>query len=468
MPLLGVLALSCARNPATGKQQLNLVPQKQEVALGKQAAQDVAQSIGHYQDAKLQTYVADLGQRLVAVSERKNLPWEFHVVDDASVNAFAIPGGYIYVTRGLLAHLNNEAQLASVVGHEIGHVTARHSVNQISKAQLAQLGLGVGMLLSDTVRQFSQLGMAGVQLMFLKFSRTAEHQADQLGLRYAYAANYDVRQMPAVFAQLGRVSESSKQGRLPEWLATHPDPEHRIENIQTRLAKLDLTHTRMAVDTEEYLRLIDGMHFGENPREGYFQGDRFMHPDMKFTMAFPPGWQKQNLKQGVVAVSPQQDAAIQVTMAKEASPLAAMRAFIAQQGVRVIDGAGNPAGTSGHFVATTEQGELGGLVAFVAHEGKTFQIVGFTAAERLAAYDPTFMQTASSFGPLTDPAALSVQPAQVRIQRASRAMTLADMYREHPASVPIETIALINQAETNQPLQPGQMVKWVTGGAQAK
>ena len=171
--------------PLTGERNFSIIPESQEVAMGKEAAVSVAQSIGLYDDAKAQKYVADLGKRLAAASERPNLPWSFQVVDDPVVNAFALPGGFIFVTRGLMTHLGSEAQLAAVMGHEIGHVTGRHSVRMMSKATVAQLGLGVGMVFSETLRNVGQLGMAGMQLLFLKYGRDAEREADDLGFRYS-------------------------------------------------------------------------------------------------------------------------------------------------------------------------------------------------------------------------------------------------------------------------------------------
>jgi len=149
-----VLALSlaaCARNPVTGKRQLALISEKQEIELGQQAAKQVTEQMSRYPDAKVQEYVDQLGKRIAAASERPKLPWSFTVLDDPAVNAFALPGGPVFVTRGLLTHMTSEAELASVVGHEIGHITARHSVDQLSKAQLAQVGLGIGSILSPEV-----------------------------------------------------------------------------------------------------------------------------------------------------------------------------------------------------------------------------------------------------------------------------------------------------------------------------
>src|SRR6476659_8811810 len=177
--LAGALALGpgCARNPVTGKNELSLVSESQEIEMGKQSAQEVQQSIGYYNDPAVQQYVSSIGMKMAKASERPNLPWEFHVVNDASVNAFALPGGCIFVTRGLMGTINDEAEFATVVGHEIGHVTNRHSVQMISKSQLAQLGLGIGSILSSDIAKFGQLAGAGLQVLFLKYSRNAENEA---------------------------------------------------------------------------------------------------------------------------------------------------------------------------------------------------------------------------------------------------------------------------------------------------
>src|SRR5712691_5138809 len=179
-----LVAAGCAVNPATGSRQLMLISESQEIAMGREYDQEVAASIGLYPDSALQRWIQQFGARLAATSERPNLPWTFHVVDDPVVNAFALPGGYIYVTHGILAHLNSEAELAGVVGHEIGHVTARHSVSQMSKQQLAQLGLVLGTVIEPKLQRYAGAASQSLGLLFLKFSRDNESQADQLGFRY--------------------------------------------------------------------------------------------------------------------------------------------------------------------------------------------------------------------------------------------------------------------------------------------
>src|SRR2546422_8944237 len=261
----------CAVNPATGARQLMLISESQEIAMGREYDQEVAASIGLYPDSALQRWIQQFGARLAATSERPNLPWTFHVVDDPVVNAFALPGGYIYVTRGILAHLNSEAELAGVVGHESGHVTARHSVSQMSKQQLAQLGLAVGSIASPEFGRYAGLAGQALGVLFLKYSRDNESQADDLALRYIRRGNYDPRGMPHVFELLTRVSQAQGGGRVPEWLATHPNPEHRRGRIEQEVVALPQNLSGTAVNRDEYLRRLDGLVFGHNPRAGYFK-----------------------------------------------------------------------------------------------------------------------------------------------------------------------------------------------------
>lgn len=468
---LGLVAgpLGCARNPVTGKSELSLVSESQEIQMGQEGAKEVAQTIGLYNDAKVQSYVADMGKRMAAESERPNLPWEFHVVDDASVNAFAIPGGFIYVTRGLMSTINTEAELATVVGHEIAHVTNRHSVQQISKAQLAQLGLGIGSILSSDIAKFGQLAGAGLSLLFLKYSRDAENQADQGGFRYALGQNYDVREMPKVFQTLSRIGETGGAGKLPEWLATHPDPGNRIKHIEQMLDTVPLDQRKLIVNREDYLRHIQGMAFGEDPRQGYFEGNTFYHPQMRFQLKFPEQWKKQNLPQAVVAVSPAEDAIIQLALAGQASPEQAASQFLSQEGVQAGNASrssinGLPA-TSSYFQAQTEQGQIEGLVSFISYGGQTFGLMGYTPAGKLSTYDQVLQSTIRSFSELRDGSKINVQPAKVELVKVPRQMTLEQFNAQYPSSIPIEQLAIINELEGPQAVIPaGQTAKRVVGG----
>src|SRR6266478_8343285 len=180
LPLLAIALVACVRNPATGKLELNLLSESQEVELGKQAKVEAEQAYGVYKEKpELNSYVEGVGKALAAYSDRPNLPYSYEVIDDSSVNAFALPGGPIFITRGILGHLNSEAQMAAVLGHETGHVTARHSANQMSKAQVAQIGLGLGSVLSPVVASAAQVAGVGMQVLFLKYSRDDETRSEE-------------------------------------------------------------------------------------------------------------------------------------------------------------------------------------------------------------------------------------------------------------------------------------------------
>lgn len=466
--LAALLSAGCSVNPATGKQQLNLVSESQEIQMGQEADKQVVAEMGLYDDPEAQQYVARLGKELAAHSERPNLPWSFKVVDDPAVNAFALPGGFIYVTRGLMTHLNNEAQLVSVLGHEIGHVTARHSVNQISKAQLANIGLIAGAIWRPDLAQ-GPLGQAaglGLNMAFLKFGRDDERQADELGMRYLRGESYDPREMAAVFRTLERVGEEAGPGaKAPNWMSTHPAPAERAQTAQKALTGVNTAGLK--VNEEPYLQVLDGMVFGSDPREGFFKDGKFFHPEMKFQFQFPQGWKTQNAKSAVAAMSPDKDAIVQITLAQGSDPKAAAQKFFSQQGLQAGEGwtnriGGKPAVT-GTFAAKTEQGDLRGAAAFIEHGGKVFAILGYTPAARWSKYDGALRGTLATFDDVSDPAVLNVQPLRVDVVRAPRNMDLATFERTYPSPVDMQKLALINGLEPSSSIKSGELVKRVVG-----
>jgi predicted Zn-dependent protease len=460
------LALGCARNPVTGKSEISLVSESQEIEMGRQAAQQVAQSIGYYPDEQLQAYFAGIGQRMAAQSERPNLPWEFHVVNDAAVNAFALPGGFIFVTRGLLTYINNEAELATVVGHEIGHVTARHSVQQISKAQLATLGLGIGSIVSSDIAQFAGLAQQGLGVLFLKYGRDAENQADDLGFKYALNQNYDVREMGSVFHTLDRVGQAAGAGKLPEWLSTHPNPANRVAKTEARLDTLHRDLSNTTINREQYLNRIRGLTFGDDPRQGFFEGTTFYHPDLKFQLNFPEGWQTQNTAEAVVAVSQNKDAMMQLSLAGKASPREAAQQFLSQEGIQAGQGStssinGLPAASS-YFQAQTQQGNIEGLVSFISYGGITYGLMGYTGAGGLRNYDDVFRRSIGSFSELRNREALNVKPNRLELVKLTKEMTLDEFNRQYPSAISIEELAIINEVEGASSVIPaGRTVKRV-------
>ena len=435
--------------------------------MGQQGAADVAQTIGLYPDAAVQAYVSRLGLALAAGTERPNLPWEYHVVDDPAVNAFALPGGFIFVTRGLLTHITSEAELVTVLGHESGHVAARHSVQQISRAEVAQIGLGIGSILSSGIRRYSDVAGAGLSLLFLKFSRDDETQADQLGFRYALADGYDVRQMVNVFQMLDQQQQMSGGGRLPEWQATHPDPGNRIKDVEQLLTTVPADLNSKRIGRDDFLKVTDGMVYGVNPRQGFFRGTLFLHPDLKFQFQFPDGWQTQNGADAVIGGSSGQDAIIELRGAS-GSAAQASQAFFSQQGLQagaVTSGQVHGlTARSGEFTGQADQGvAVQGIATFIEYGGATYQITAYTTSDRYASYRGAFQQSLGSFDRLTDARALAAQPLRLSLVRAPRAMTLAQFNTQYPSSVPLDEVALINGMAGSDQLSSGQTVKRVGG-----
>ena len=464
--VLGVLA-ACATNPVTGEREFVLMSEGQEIAMGREADGQIQAEMGVYDDPELQQYVSDIGLRLAALSERPGLPWKFTVVDQPAVNAFALPGGFIYLTRGIMTHFNNEAEMAAVLGHEIGHVTARHSVQQISRQQLASLGLGLGMIFVPELRNYGDLAQTGLGLMFLKYGRDAERQADDLGLRYMSGEGYDPRQMPAVFQTLERVSQVQGQGRLPSWLSSHPAPADRARRIADEVATLAAGGPG-TIDRDEYMTRIDGTVFGDNPREGFFRGNTFYHPELAFQITFPQGWRTSNQKQAVGAISPNQDAVVVLTLAGQQTPVAAANQFFAQQGLR----RGNPwrgeiggmEAVAAEFQVQQQQGVLQGLAAFVEHGGRTYQLLGYSAANRWGRFDQAVSGSVDTFQRVRDASVLNVEPRRIDVVALPEAMTLREFARRYPSTVDLTTLALINQVDADSRLDRGLRVKRVVGG----
>jgi len=461
-------AAGCAANPATGKRQLNFYSEAQEIAMGREADAQIVAQLGLVDDPALQAWVNGLGRRLAASSERPGLPWSFKVVDDPVVNAFALPGGFIYVTRGILGHLNSEAELAAVLGHEIGHVTAQHGVNQMSKAQLATGGLMVGMILAPEAGPAAgQLAQAGLGVLFLKYGRDDERQADDLGLRYMVDGGFETRAMPGVFELLRRVGERERAGRIPNWLASHPDPEQRRERSERLIAERG--YPAGEVQRAAYLRRLDGLVYGADPREGYFEGRAFYHPSLAFRLELPAGWSGANEKSRVVALHPERIAQVELTLAAERSADEAARAFLGQEGVR----AGATRRTSVNGLAAVQADftvprqnatAIVGGASFVEHSGRVFRLLAVALEDRAPAARDAMRDFLGSFARLTDRRRLAVEPQRIRVEELSRPASLAEIHRRAPAAGELAQLALLNGiADVGAALPAGTLVKRLDG-----
>ena len=457
------LSGGCSVNPATGQRQLTLIGEQGEINMGREADQQISAQMGLYPDDEWQAYIQQLGAEMAAVSERPDLPWTFRVIDDPIVNAFALPGGFIYVTRGILTHFNSEAELASVLGHEIGHVTGRHGVEQQSKAQLAGIGMMVGTIVSPEFRQFADVAGQGLGLLFLKFGRDHEREADDLGLRYMTRDGFLPDEMPKVFRTLERVSAAQGAGRLPGWLSTHPDPGNRAVRIQQQIAELPPDPNRTKVNRAGYLERLEDMTFGANPREGYTVGNTFYHPDMAFQLTFPQGWKIVNQRSAVGAISPNQDAIVVLTLAPEGSPEEAHRAFFAQQNVE----RGNSWRRGFNYFRTPvnqQQRRIVGLAGHFSYADRVFRLMSYTQDNKWSPYQSAMEASAASFKRLNQRRYLDVHPARVEIVQLDRAMTLGEFNRRYPSSIELSQLAIVNGVAEEARLERGTSVKRVVGG----
>ncbi len=457
----------CAVNPATGQRQFMMMSEAQEIEMGREADGPITESFGLYESEALQALVTNLGNDMASRSERPSLPWSFKLVDDPMVNAFALPGGFIFITRGIMAALSSEAELAGVIGHEIGHVTARHTASRMSRQQLQQVGLGVGSILSSDVASVAGVLSAGLGLLNLRYSRGDESQSDELGVRYMSRAGYDPNALVGVFQTLALAGGGG--GGVPAWAATHPDPVNREQDIRELIAASGQDYSEYIRRGEEYLRSLDGMTFGEDPREGFFDDETFYHPDMAFALDFPRGWTTVNQNSQVGAISQDETALVVLTVeAGETDAERALSTFLRQgevrgSGSRSTSVNGRP-GWEASFTADTEGGGLRGVVLFVEHGGAVFRLLGYAAASGWRSHQGTVLEAIESFRPVSDPNILEVEPARIEIVRLPSRMTLRQFIDRYPSTVDDEQIAMINRRTPEESIAGGTLLKRVAGG----
>ena len=459
--------VSCARNPVTGRQELMLVSEDDELKLGQQTDAEIVQEHGLYRDPQMTSYLNEICQRLGKFSHRPNLNYQLKILDVAVVNAFAVPGGYVYFTRGILATLDNEAELAGVMGHEIGHIAARHSAQQLSRAQLAQFGVAV----AEVIPGMSGLAQLGAGMLFLRFSRDNEREADNLGVDYSSRLGYDATQMATFFESLERMNPGSDRSGLPAWFSTHPSPEDRVQAVRARAVDLQrsLNLQQPKVNRQGYLRTIDGVVFGEDPRQGYVTEGMFFHPDLRFQFPVPADWKVNNTPMQVQMVSKAQDAIILFSMAKGSSSQDAARTFVAQTKASVIKTDGlDVSGFSSQRVISdlrTDQGSLRVMSYFIQKERTVYVFHGLTPPNSFQKHQALFNNTMRQFRDLTDPRRINVQPDRLRIRPAGRADTLENGLRSLGVSEKqLKETVLLNGGVPNQRIAANKLLKVVDEG----
>ena len=466
--LLALAALSCTVNPVTGKKEFMLYSESQEVELGKQTDAEVAAAYGVYDDAALQAYVGKLGAALAAKGQRPNLPWRFTVLDSPVVNAFAVPGGAVYVTRGILAMMSSEAELAAVLGHEIGHVNARHSMSQMSKQQVAQIGLAVGSVIGKKFAQYAGLAGAGLQVLFLKYSRDNENQSDALGVEYARAAGYNPADMAATFVALQKFGDVSGSGSssLPGFLSTHPLTSDRIAHVETMLKPGD---QKLARKPEAYLQTVENIVYGEDPRQGYVENGILYHPGLRFQFAVPSGWTVNNMASQVVLVAADQNGGVIMQGGQTAD---SAEEFGKKQATQITQSGGTLLGetrTTVNGLACYEQAyqitqenaaPIRMSLSCLKKGDWVYAFQAMSSVEGFSKYSTDFKRIVTSFRDLTDASKINRSPKRLALVKANGRDTLQAIFKQ--AGMPEKSwpqFAVWNALEVTAVPAAGKLIK---------
>lgn len=441
--LLCALAVgNCAVNPVTGNPNFVTMSESQEVSTGRNEDRNVRKQYGIYNDAALQRYVDDIGQRLARSSHRAGLQYQFLVVDSPQVNAFALPGGFVYMTRGILAYLNSEAELAAVLGHEIGHVTARHSVQQISAATAANVGASVLQIFVPQVRNAAGdllINVLGGAILS-GYGREHELEADRLGAEYLARTDYDPQAMIKVVGvlkdqELFDTEVAKAEGREPRayhgLFASHPDNDTRLQEVVREAARFKGAESR--INREEFMQRIDRMVFADSPEQGIVRSNTFYHTDLGLTLRFPAGWRVQNNAQNVAALSPDRNAVIDLRAAgaAEGSPANVLRKTLKLGAGSAV----SPLSIGGLQAAVTELNISGKPTRVaVVFLGKSAYAIGMQAnsAAAFRQHEAAMDAAMQSFHAITAQERALAKPLRMRVITARAGLTFAELARTSP------------------------------------
>lgn len=469
-----LLAVSCAVNPVTGKKQLMFVSEAQEVSMGTEYDPQVLATFGEYQNERIGSFVQAIGDEMGKTSHRPGLKYHIKLLDTPVINAFAVPGGYIYLTRGILAQLNSEAELVSVIGHEMGHITARHSMSQMAKQQLGQVLLIGGMVASEKFRSMAETAMQGMQLLFLSFSRENEREADRLGVQYTSQIGYNAMEMAEFFKVLYKMNLASDHAGVPTFMSTHPDPGARYDSVKQKAAEWQgrLQRDSWKVNRDNFLSMVDGIVYGEDPRQGFVDGNVFYHPEMKFMFPFPAGWKLQNAPTQVNMAPSDGKALMIFTLAPQKTLQEAAQATISQLNLQLIENRNTTINGLPALITISRQesqdqstGQKQVILVqscFIQYETNFFVFHGVSSELDFPNYRNTFTTHMERFAKLTDPARLNVKPKRVAVKKVGRTTNLAEAFKA--LGVPqaqFAEMALLNNMELTDQVQAGKLVKIV-------
>ena len=478
-----VYACSIQQSAITGDKRAYGYSWDQEVQIGEEADQQIQDQFGLYDNAQLQEYVNGIGQEMLEVSHfnRPETPSEyegtvfyFRVLDSPVVNAFALPGGYIYVTRGLMSHLDNEAQLAVVLGHEIGHVIARHASQRAFEQQMGQIALIGGAIAGETLfglpgGDILGIGSMAAQLLFLSYSRDNERESDRIGVEYASKQQYKAAEGAQFFVSLNRMSEQSGQS-LPNWQSTHPDPAERANSIPELAEQWREKGYEQTIDnTDQYMSMLNNMIYGENPREGFVRDGYFYHPEMKFQFPYPDDWQVINQRSLVAIINMDQNAVSVMTLDGESLGVeASVNEFLNQEGITTIGkSSATNRGLSAYHAVATGQTEDGTHLKFylyaVEYSGTIYRFLNYTTDENYGTYEPRFNMITDGFRELTDPDILNMQPIRLQAVKANTTAPfrsfLPTNFENFSMEISPEDLAIMNQVDLDDQINSGTWLK---------
>ncbi|MHB8914389.1 MAG: M48 family metalloprotease [Thiobacillus sp.] len=466
--LAGALLLShCAQNPVSGGKDFVLMSEQQEIQLGAKMHQEVLQEYAALENPELQAYVNEIGQRLARQSHRPQLPWRFTVVDSPEVNAFAVPGGGIYLTRGILAYLNSEAELAGVLAHEIGHVTARHGVRQQSTATVAGLGAMLGSILVPGLnnRGGATLMQSIAYSITAGYGREHELQSDRLGAQYLAQAGYAPQAMIDLISvlknqELFDAELAKKEGREPRryhgTFATHPGNDERLKQVVREADRYTVKTPRD--NRKVYLQKISGLVFGDSAEQGVIRNNALLHEKLGFGLQFPEGWRVQNQTSRVVAVSPKNDALIELRPGpKHERSMETLQALKLDPGARFV--AGNINGLPASFAAGALQGKPL-LVSAVVFNGAQYLMAGLSRdANAYNQHRDTLKDAMNSFHALTAAQRAAAKPYQIRLVTAQPGTSFSKLANASPLENAGAQLRLLNALYPTGEPQPGQILK---------
>ncbi len=478
--LLALLPVAgCTVNPATGDRDFTaFMSPEDELRVGAEEHPKILKGFGGaYADPELATYVTNIGRRLAARSELPDLTFRFTVLNTDDVNAFALPGGYVYITRGLLALADNEAEMAGVLAHEIGHVTARHQSQQMSAAKATNIGLNVLGALGSIVgvpAGVSSVVSLGAEAALKGYSRSQELEADTLGVRYLTRVGYDPDGMTGFFRKLAAHSklEARQRGRNGvehSFMSTHPKTEARIVQA-IELARIKRIANPI-IRRGTYLDKINGLIFGDDPKQGVRKGREFLHPDLKIAFSVPPGFVLLNGPKQVTAIGPKGSRIIfdldkPGDAAAARTPERYLTKFwphkLALDSVNAIEINGMAAATGSARYNTGAAAQDLRLVAIQGARDRIFRLTFQTPPSETRNLNDELRRTTYSFRRLSDKEAASIQPLHIRLARVRPGDTVASL----AARLPFERFGrewfrVLNKLEPGDKLRPGQRVKLI-------